>query len=131
MTNVKTNYLYLTLNIYICFTMFKRKNLTIRFIENIHVGLWLCKDMFWMLELKSLGTIMIVPTVLAAIVVLFKSRETNELWVNISVLCWILANSIWMLADFYTINKLFSLPFFIIGIISFIYYLSTYNFKMD
>lgn len=103
-----------------------------RLIENIHVGLWLIKDMCWMLESKLLGCIMIAPTILAALFIIYKSQKDTELWVNLAVFCWILANSTWMLVEFFQLKtKLYSLPFFILGILFFIIYLFKFSQNKD
>lgn len=103
------------------------KKITSRFIENIHVGLWLVKDTSWMMEYKFLGCIMIIPTIVAAVWILNRSRESIEFWVNLAVLFWIMANSSWMIIEFFHFsNKIFVLPLFIAGFISFIIYLYQY-----
>jgi uncharacterized membrane protein len=102
----------------------KKINFSTRYIENIHVGLWIVKDMFWMLEYKTLGCIMVVPTVIAAIYIVFSSQNKNEIWVNLAVLCWIIANASWMLVEFFQLkSKLYSLPFFVLGLFFFIIYI--------
>ena len=94
-----------------------------RLIENFHVLLWLIKDMCWAMEFKLLGSIMILPTLFAAIWILKITKEQDEFWVNLAVLFWILANSTWMLVEFFqTGSKYYCLPFFICGFISFALY---------
>jgi hypothetical protein len=94
-----------------------------RLIENFHVLLWLIKDMCWAMEFKLLGSIMILPTLFAAIWILKITKEQDEFWVNLAVLFWILANSTWMLVEFFQMgSKYYCLPFFICGFISFALY---------
>ncbi len=97
----------------------------IRKTENLHVFFWLIKDMCWMMEIKLFALFMIIPTVLMAFYIMYVLRKQIDLLVvNIAVSCWILANSFWMLSDFFTaIPKLLSLPFFIAGIICMCYYI--------
>jgi hypothetical protein len=92
----------------------------LRLMENYHILLWLFKDISWMMEFRVFGTIMIIPTLLIALYILYKSKEHIEFWVNLAVLFWIAANSTWMLIEFFKWgDKLVSLPFFILGLISF------------
>lgn len=94
-----------------------------RLIENFHVLLWLIKDMCWAMEFKLSGSIMILPTLTAAIWILKITKEKDEFWVNLAVLFWILANSTWMFVEFFRIgSKYYCLPFFICGFISFALY---------
>jgi hypothetical protein len=79
--------------------------------------------MCWAMEFKLLGSIMILPTLFAAIWILKITKEQDEFWVNLAVLFWILANSTWMLVEFFqTGSKYYCLPFFICGFISFALY---------
>lgn len=51
---------------------------------------------------KTLGTIMIVPTVSLAIIITYKTRNVpSEFMHNLSVVCWISANSVWMFGEFF------------------------------
>lgn len=91
----------------------------IRHAENLHVLLWLVKDTFWMLEFKAVAVFMITPTLAMAVWVLWISRSDElTLLPNLAVLCWISANAIWMLDEFYFPGtKLVSLIPFIAGIL--------------
>jgi hypothetical protein len=73
----------------------------IKHYEYIHIVLWLIKDSCWMLGLKMLGTFMIIPTVGLAIIIVFHTRKTNDIFINLAILCWITANSFWMLTEFF------------------------------
>jgi len=95
-----------------------------RFTEHIHVLLWLLKDLCWAMEFKLIGTIMVLPTIAAAIWILYITRRWNDFWVNLAVLFWILANSTWMIMEFFKLgSKYFSLPFFLLGLMSMTIYL--------
>lgn len=91
-----------------------------RYWENMHIPLWLLKDTCWMMEWRYLGVIMIIPTVLMAVYILFKSRGYTEFWVNLAICFWITANSYWMCAEFFGFAEykdLAGIPF-ILGMIS-------------
>lgn len=89
----------------------------IKHSENLHVLLWLIKDSCWMLEYKTMGTVMVLPTVAVALYIAWHSRSDWQLfWPNMAVLFWISANSIWMLAEFYLwFDKNLSVWFFVAG----------------
>lgn len=69
--------------------------------ENIHVAFWLVKDTCWMLELRVLGTVVMVPTLFFAFFLVIKTRHSGAFFINAAVFFWILANSYWMVSEFY------------------------------
>jgi hypothetical protein len=73
-----------------------------RKMENMHIVFWLVKDISWCMIWKVLGIAMIVPTLLIAIVIAWRTRELkSELAHNLAVLFWISANSLWMISEFF------------------------------
>jgi len=71
-------------------------------MENGHILLWLIKDTCWALEFKTGGIVMVVPTVTVAFFILWKSKHIrSEFFHNLAVCFWILANSLWMLGEFF------------------------------
>ncbi len=97
----------------------------IRHLENLHILLWLIKDSCWLMQWKWAGTIIFVPTLFMAIYICYTTRKKHlTLLVNISVLCWISANSSWMFEEFYGFPlKPTALIFFGIGLIFIFIYL--------
>ena len=86
----------------------------IRKYESLHIVFWLVKDSCWMLELKTLGALMIIPTIFIAVYILVKTRKTVDAYINAAILFWISANSFWMLMEFFNDNELryfASIPF--------------------
>jgi hypothetical protein len=76
------------------------KNL--RDFENFHILLWLAKDVCWVTEFEIGGAIMVAPTLLLAMFITYKGRRDKaDLFHNLAVVCWIAANSVWMLGEFY------------------------------
>ena len=70
--------------------------------DNMHILFWLIKDMSWCLMSKTIGTVMIAPTIAIALIILVRSREHLTSFVhNLAVLFWISANSLWMLGEMY------------------------------
>lgn len=74
----------------------------IRKFENLHILLWLIKDLCWVSLYKLAGMIMIVPTIGLAIFITYKNRaDKAELVHNLAVCFWITANSVWMTGEFF------------------------------
>lgn len=92
-----------------------------RKIENLHIVLWLIKDLSWAMLWKPLGLFMIIPTVFAAVLITWQTRDIkSELLHNIAVVFWVLANGYWMIAEFFsdddTLRYYAAVPF-VLGII--------------
>ena len=72
-----------------------------RRLENGHIVFWLIKDLSWCLVWKPLGILMVLPTLGIAAVIFWRTRHLPvERSHNLAVLCWITANSYWMLSEF-------------------------------
>jgi len=105
---------------------------TLRKYENIHIPLWLLKDSCWMMEWKTMGVIMIVPTIFVAILLAWRTRHEDEFFVNLAILAWISANAFWMCCEFfdYLQYKDFAAIGFVIGAISIsVYYIRLFKNK--
>jgi hypothetical protein len=89
----------------------------IRILENLHLPLWLIKDTCWAMVWRPLGVAMILPTVLLALWITWKTRKHPEEFLPaLSVSCWITANSIWMCDEFFELDVLYlSISFFALG----------------
>jgi hypothetical protein len=75
---------------------------SIRANENFHIVLWLLKDLCWVMDLKVAGLVMIVPTIAMAVYIAWRLRhEAGEFVHSLAVVCWIVANSIWMIGEFF------------------------------
>ena len=100
------------------------KNRQIEFLENIHIPLWLFKDLCWLMSWRFFGLLMAIPTIIVAIIIVVIHRKDKlKLLPNLSVLMWILANAQWMLAEFYELpTKNLSMYPFILGIASYFYF---------
>lgn len=89
----------------------------------MHIVFWLLKDSCWMLELKWLGAIMILPTLTLALYLVFKTLKTRDVYINIAIFFWISANSFWMMMEFFNDDKYknfaaipFALGFLFVGL---------------
>ena len=85
---------------YLRTNFFKMKH-KIRQFENVHIPLWLLKDTCWMMEWKTMGVIMIVPTIFVAAWLTLRTRDEDEFFVNLAILSWICANAFWMCCEFF------------------------------
>lgn len=72
-----------------------------RKMENMHIVFWLLKDISWCMIWKPLGIAMIIPTLLIAIFISWRTKNIkSELAHNLAVTFWITANSYWMISEF-------------------------------
>jgi hypothetical protein len=95
-------------------------SMNIRKFENLHILMWLLKDLCWVTLSELMGVIMIVPTIGLAIYITWLSRhEQAELFHNLAVCFWIGANSIWMIGEFFYDDSTrgIATAFFIIGLL--------------
>ncbi len=77
-----------------------------RRLENLHIVFWLMKDISWCLLWRTLGVVMIAPTLGAAIFITWRARHIRtDLAHNLAIVFWIAANAWWMLAEFYGFDE--------------------------
>jgi hypothetical protein len=73
-----------------------------RRLENMHIAFWLMKDISWCMIWKTLGIIMIVPTLSVAIYIAYRTKTIkSELAHNLAIVFWISANAYWMISEFF------------------------------
>lgn len=73
-----------------------------RIAENMHIVFWLIKDMSWALKFRWLGLGMFIPTLLLSLLITWQTRTIrSELYHNLAVTCWIIANGFWMICEFF------------------------------
>lgn len=97
----------------------------VRQFENLHIAMWLLKDTCWVTDFKTGGIIMIIPTLIVAFYITWKMRmHAAELFHNLAVCCWICANSIWMIGEFFYDDTLRTpaIIFFSFGLLFIAYY---------
>jgi hypothetical protein len=72
-----------------------------RKMENMHIVFWLFKDVSWCMNWKVLGIAMIVPTMVIAVMIAWRTRDIkSEMAHNLAIMFWISANSFWMISEF-------------------------------
>ncbi len=101
--------------------------------ENLHILLWLIKDLCWVSLSRTMGMIMIVPTVgLAFYITYINRQERSELVHNLAVCFWILANSVWMFGEFYLEDSTrpYAIGLFVLGLAMMARYYSKEIFKL-
>ena len=70
--------------------------------ENLHILFWLMKDISWAMLWKTLGIIMLAPTLSVAILITWQTRKLKaELFHNLAIAFWICANGFWMIVEFF------------------------------
>ncbi len=73
-----------------------------RTMENLHIVFWLFKDLSWCMFWRPLGIAMIFPTLLIAMVIAWRTRHMMSEWAhNVAIVLWIMANSYWMISEFF------------------------------
>ena len=78
-----------------------------RKLENLHIVFWLIKDLCWCIVFKPMAIAMIIPTLTIAAVITFQNRKiATEFYHNVAVFFWILANSFWMVSEFYKFDEI-------------------------
>lgn len=100
----------------------------IRKVENLHIVFWLIKDSCWMFELKWLGVMMVLPTLVIALFIINQTKKSKEIYINLAILFWIMANSFWMFTEFFDYKeyKLYAAYPFALGFI----FVGLYFFKL-
>lgn len=74
--------------------------------ENLHILLWLLKDVSWAMNFRILGLVMIIPTLTVALMITWQTRHMkSELFHNLAVDFWITANCTWMIGEFFHIDE--------------------------
>lgn len=81
--------------------------INLRRYENLHIIFWLLKDMAWSMGWRFMGVSMIIPTLLISIYMTKKFKGNPSEWYhNLAVICWIVANSYWMISEFFGFEEL-------------------------
>lgn len=93
---------------------------SLRAAENFHIVLWLMKDLCWVMIWRPLGLAMFLPTLAMALWIAWRSREEiGELLHSLAVVCWIMANGVWMITEFWFSDedRYMAAPFFAAGLL--------------
>ncbi len=88
-------------------------------IHEIHVISWLLKDVFWTLKWTWMATVMVLPTLLLAIYIFIREKESRDS--NLVLLSWLNMNIFWML------HELQNLPYWPVQLFMFLGILSTFR----
>ncbi len=84
-------------------------NIPLRYrkMENLHIVFWLFKDLSWCKFWRPLGIAMIFPTLIIAMVIAWRTRHMMSEWAhNLAIVLWIMANSYWMVSEFFHFDTL-------------------------
>jgi hypothetical protein len=83
-------------------------------IQELHVTSWLLKDMFWCMKFTWLATIMVFPTSVLTIYLLFKEKDNID--ANLVLTSWVFMNVFWMLHELQNFPFWFVQIFMLLGI---------------
>lgn len=73
-----------------------------RRMENFHIVFWIFKDISWCILFRPLGIAMIFPTLIIAVIIAWRTRHfVSEACHNMAIVLWIIANSYWMISEFF------------------------------
>lgn len=88
-------------------------------LDTVNSVSWFLLDASWMLEVKGLTYVMIIPTILSALILCYIEKRPNILLINLAILSWILMNITWMFSELYNIENFFFTAkiFFLLGLI--------------
>ena len=71
-------------------------------IQNLHVALWLAKDLSWCSLWRVAGLSLALPTMVVALLICWETRKSApDLIHNLAVCIWISANITWMIGEFF------------------------------
>jgi hypothetical protein len=103
-----------------------------RVAENMHIVFWLFKDMSWAMKFRLLGVAAFIPTLALALLITWQTRKIrSELYHNLAVTFWIIANGYWMICEFFWEDldylRYFTAIPFSVGIVFVAYYYWTEN----
>ncbi|MCU0320400.1 MAG: hypothetical protein MUE88_10045 [Flavobacteriales bacterium] len=88
--------------------------------ENLHIVLWLLKDLCWVMDLRWAGLTLVAPTVAVALWIAWGLRhDRSDLIHAIAVVLWIAANSTWMIGEFFFADgsRPLAVAFFVAGLL--------------
>lgn len=90
------------------------------YLEIINSIAWLLMDASWMMQFHFFAYLMIIPTILSGVLLIFKEDQAPGYLLALAVLSWSVMNSIWLVSEtFVNIEIMFYAKFsFFIGIIS-------------
>lgn len=77
------------------------------------------------MDYQVLGVVMIAPTLFVALMITYKTRRAiTELFHNLAVCLWIMANSVWMIGEFFydDTSRRYATVFFVSGLLVMSYY---------
>ena len=102
--------------------------------ENLHILLWLLKDVCWLSMSEIGGVLMAIPTLAVALhITWLKRADKGALLHNMAVSYWIGGNAVWMVGEFFYDDTLrpIAAVFFGLGVMCLaIYYLIVFPKKL-
>ena len=103
---------------------------TIRGCENVHIYLWICKDLGWIFNCKEVGIFFGTCALLWIIILAYnyyKDKDYEEIYFLFPTFLWLFANYLWMLGNLIYGTDIFrfcSSCIMMVGLLSIIFYFS-------
>lgn len=95
-----------------------------KILQVFHIPIWILKDLCWMLGWGWMSLILSVPAIFISILIINYTAGVKKLE-NYIILCWLTANTFWLMDEKLNANTHYlSIIFFIIGIFISIRYLN-------
>jgi hypothetical protein len=93
----------------------------IRKLEKLLIFVWLIQEMTWLYMWRDAGLLLITLSTIIGIALCWKSRKfKNELFFNLALTTWAIANSTWMLYEFFESLSIMKTCTFALFVTSFI-----------
>lgn len=89
-------------------------------LDTVNSIFWFAADASWMLGSLKLAILLMLPTILSGLLLLYTEKRLSLLLINLAINCWIFMNTIWILADIIPSDITFYLSriFFGLGVFS-------------
>lgn len=62
---------------------------------------WFAMDASWMLQVREISLLMIIPTILSGFLLCFMEKKKTLTLINVAILSWICMNVSWMFSDIF------------------------------
>jgi hypothetical protein len=96
-------------------------------LDSLHIPIWLFKDIAWLMVWKPLGVAMVLPAMAVAVYLCLATIGMHKKFLlNLAILFWISANSLWMLGEFFDWHfQPYSATLFVSGIVVMAFFFKT------
>jgi hypothetical protein len=68
-------------------------------LDSVNSVSWFLMDACWMLQAEKISVMMIVPTILSGIFLVYIEKRVSVTFINLAILSWICMNVSWMFSE--------------------------------